>query len=398
MAIQRSVGMGAFLAAIGFLSSAGAQVSSESDGNPPRLVEQLGVPSFASREAAVRRLREIGLPALPALLEGAKHRNLEIRYRSKRLLQEVEQIDHERRVAEFDRNPEAADDDLLPGLRRFRQNVGSDTSSLRLFAEMHRAEPQLYRLSAQGGEPYESRYDQRCGDLRFDYNQVQRRQKFPERLSAILFLGSDPRLGESDQSASILYSLVHSNEFRSAVGNSTAEAAAHRKILGMWVGRPGAGLVYQRLMLAMQFDVREGLAPAVEMLKGPGIGLQAQYALLAVGRFGSREQLDVVQKHLSDTTVLTTSTVNNMVTYTSQLRDVALAVALHLTEQNAASYGFKDLQKHPQFLFQPNRLGFANAADRENAHRRWRAWRDAHLSHEPATAEIPALEELPATP
>src|SRR5262245_56937032 len=66
------------------------------------LINRLGDASFDSREAAARRLKEIGLPALAALREASSHRNLEVRYRVRRLLVDVEQLDHERRLAVFE--------------------------------------------------------------------------------------------------------------------------------------------------------------------------------------------------------------------------------------------------------------------------------------------------------
>jgi hypothetical protein len=358
-----------------------------------RLIDRLGDANFEIRESAARQLREIGLPALVALREASNHRSLEVRYRVRRLLVDVEQLDHERRLAAFEKNPEAADDDLLPGLKRYRQLVGSDANSLRFFVEMQRAERQLFQMSRQPGVAFDNRYDARCADLQIECNLRQQMNKVPQRLGALLFLASDPAHGERDQSSNMLYGLAHVQEFNNLInpmkpGATAPESPAVRKVMGLWIGKPGGGIVYQRLMLAMSFNFREGLEPAIDVLRRPGIGFQTQYALLAAGRFGSRDQLEVIERHLNDKTVLTTTAVNNKTTYTSQVRDVALAVAAHLTEQDVGKYGFKNLQKHPQYLFAPNTLGFANDGERAAALANWNSWK-ASQQTEPATAEIP---------
>jgi hypothetical protein len=355
-----------------------------------RLIDRLGDANFDNRESAARRLREIGLPALVALREASNHRSLEVRYRVRRLLVDVEQLDHERRLAAFEKNPEAADDDLLPGLKRYRQLVGSDPNSLRLFIGMQRAERTLFQLSRQPGTAFDNLFDVRCAELQIECNLRQRMNKVPERMSALLFLASDPAHGERDPSSNMLYGLAHVQEFNNLMrpGASAPESPAIRKVMGLWIGKPGGGIVYQRLMLAMSFNFREGLEPAVDVLKRPGIGFQTQYALLAGGRFGSRDQLEVIEKHLNDRTVLTTTAVNNKTTYTSQVRDVALAVAVHLTEQDVGKYGFKNIQKHPQYLFAPNTLGFASDAERAAALAKWNSWKVSQQT-EPATAEVP---------
>ncbi len=66
---------------------------------------------------------------------------------------------------------------------------------------------------------------------------------------------------------------------------------------------------------------------------------------------------------------------------TVQIRDVALAVMLQLTDQRPADYGYPNakLQQVPK-LFQIQTLFRENDQQREEAIAKWHAWRDAKKS------------------
>jgi hypothetical protein len=57
-----------------------------------------------------------------------------------------------------------------------------------------------------------------------------------------------------------------------------------------------------------------------------------------------------------------------------EVRDVALATLVHLSQQDFKEYGFAHLQKNVQTLFNTNSVGFATDAARAEALRKWKAW------------------------
>ena len=61
-----------------------------------------------------------------------------------------------------------------------------------------------------------------------------------------------------------------------------------------------------------------------------------------------------------------------------QIRDVALAILLHMTDQNLREYGFPSAQPYGETAFQEGALGFADPAAREAALRKWARWRADH--------------------
>lgn len=94
------------------------------------LIKQLGDDSYRTREAAHARLRELGIKALPQLVNAANHADLEIKLQSKRLVRELIQdeilnrqldVDYKSiftRVADIQRQlvgDDASDDEQLAG-------------------------------------------------------------------------------------------------------------------------------------------------------------------------------------------------------------------------------------------------------------------------------------------
>lgn len=345
------------------------------------LVEQLGAPLFERREQAGRELKSIGLPALAPLRRASSDQNLEIAGRARRILVEVERLDHERRMRTFLQNPAAAPDDLLPGLRRFRASVGADSSVAPLFVSLQRAEPELCH-AAESQQNFETVYATRCSELFVEYNFLQNRSRVVDRTVALLFWGAEAELKEDPQIEQFVSQFVHWAEFRTAM----ATTPGMKKVLGMWVRKGTPATAYQKILIGLNQDVPECLEPAVATCKGGAALGVVQYAIFAVARFGNEEHVPLLEKFLRDETTLSRTQQNNRTTWESRLQDVALVALLELTKQDPKTYHFKRLERNPQFVYAPNTIGFSSAADRSAALAKWNEWRAAP----PAEAELPA--------
>ncbi|MEK6236513.1 MAG: hypothetical protein N2C14_17540, partial [Planctomycetales bacterium] len=127
-------------------------VLSSSSGADPRpreqatrlLVLQLGHDSFAAREEAAEQLAQLGLSAKDALQLGREHDDAEIRSRSRRIWELVQQRDFQHRLQSFLHDEE--DGRGFPGWKRFRDAIGSGAESRTLFAEMLKAESHLLEI------------------------------------------------------------------------------------------------------------------------------------------------------------------------------------------------------------------------------------------------------------
>ena len=358
-----------------------AQPENATQSEPDRakvLVQGLGDSSFQVRRESAQKLKELGLAARPALIAGAKDSDPEIRYRASRLLEQVEQLDHQQRLERFLKAPEQAPDDLLPGLKRFRKTVGTNPASLELFARMQRAEPKLFRRLDAGGKQFQTQFEQRCAELQYAYRDKTIRRRIPENVHALLFLAAEPELKTSDRTESLIYSFVNYKEVRASLTGDRKDPAV-RKLIGAWVAKPSGWRKYFKLLLALRHNLPEGLKPALETVQGGTSNSQVQYGVLAIGKFGGKEYLPKLEELFSNQSVLSYSKSRGKTIYSCQVRDVALASALHLTGQDPKQYGFERLRKHPEYLFWPGTAGFKSEKDRKAAFRKWKQWKAANL-------------------
>ncbi len=113
-----------------------------------------------------------------------------------------------------------------------------------------------------------------------------------------------------------------------------------RKILARWVGRDinpifaGANLLF-----AYKYNLKEGLPPAIALLKQtqtPGDAASRVCALLLVGRFGSKDHIALLEPFLKDTQVyFDTGGINQPIQV--QIRDIALVISIKLAGQDPKS-------------------------------------------------------------
>jgi hypothetical protein len=131
-------------------------------------------------------------------------------------------------------------------------------------------------------------------------------------------------------------------------------------------------------MLSMQYDLREGLEPAIDLVRQPGSQAQfLQMALLVIGRFGDRQHLSVLEPLLDNRDSLFTHNQNGQA-IKSEVRDVTLAVLVHLSGQDLKDYGFERIQRDPRTLFNISSIGFSSSATRDKSLAKWKAWSADH--------------------
>ncbi len=348
------------------------------DGAAPHseLVQRLGDPSFTQRETATQELIELGSKAHAALVEGRRHFDPEIRFRCKRILAVIDYRMRERRFEAFV-NAEA-DAEPLGGWDRFHRIVGDSKQTRSLFVEMHRSEWDLLESVQSSPKEVAEKYQRRCEYLR------QASQSFRQPLSlgsvaTVIFLAGEVDLEIGQFVSSTIYTFCYQNSFRTAIEGGTNKDNL-RKLLGQWVStNTSRTTAYQGLMLAMRYDLKEGLVPAKELLSQPGMPHHyKQYALLALAKLGSKEDLPLVEKNLDDKTPCSSMPIrqgDKKIVYQTQIRDVALAAAIHLHGQDLKKFGFERAQANSQMLYSTNTLGFLSDETRAAAREKWDQFR-----------------------
>lgn len=348
-----------------------------------QLVEQLGSDSFRYRQRAERELATIGLPAKNALMQGLASRDAEVKDRCRRLLVVVLEQDYQARVDAIAADTRGLVDHHLPGWERYRDLAGTSPGVRQLFVEMQRSESKLLESASADPDAASEMLLQRCEELQQSTGRqldTDGRALSLGSIAAAFFVGSDPGVPVNDRIASFLYNFSYQPVLQTGIrGRSQGEAL--KRILGAWVERTAnSNHAYQGMVLSIQYDLREGLRPATGMLKQPGGPPHfLQFAIVVVGKFGAKEHLPLLEALLDNNAALVTQNVGGK-QLSCEVRDVALATLVHLTNQDHKAYGFDHLQKNSQMLFNANTLGFPNPEARTEAIRKWKAWSAEHAS------------------
>ena len=245
----------------------------------------------------------------------------------------------------------------------------------------------------QAAAAFESRCQQIQESLRVPGPQAERQIPLGT-VAALFFVGSDENVALSTQSAMYVTNFCHQQPIRQAITGGE-NSPGLKKLIGHWVKRNfgnDSTAAFQTMMLALQFNVHEGIEPALAMLKeGSGNSHTRPWALLVVGKFGSVSDLVRLEPLLSDSSVCgqqqfpaptaeagkndpTKAQGSKAEVVETQIRDVALAMMIHLTGQKLSDFGFVRAQPNPTFLYNTASLGFAHADEREAALAKWLAW------------------------
>jgi len=356
-----------------------------STANTAAWIQQLGDDRFEVREEASRHLSQMNIEIQPALDAALRNPDPEVRVRVRRILETILKADLEKRLTAFaeDVNDEKHLD--LPGWPRYQKVVGSTGAARKLFVEMQRAEPNLFRALDDGpaatATALESCIVRDCTRM----FRIQMRTSIYGgntvslgSVSAMLFVGSDKNVAIADDLATQLVNMTNQQAIQQAV-NGSAQNAAVRKILGAWVSRDSTAIVlWQNLMLAMRLELKEGIEPACNALRqGNQPANVKQMALMLIGKLGDKTNLPAVETCLKDTDLLAQFNMNNQL-FQTQVRDVALAVSIKLQGQDPKAFGFDRFDTNSLQYFNLATMGFRNAADRDAAAKKWADWTAAH--------------------
>jgi hypothetical protein len=128
------------------------------------LVKQLGSPRFAVREAASKKLLEMGMVAMPALDAGAKANDEEIRTRSQALIPPIKAAEWKRRADAYLSDSKGNRD--LPLLADWETRMGpADAASRTLFAAMVRTNGEVLEQAAADPKGAPEAVKARCRTL-----------------------------------------------------------------------------------------------------------------------------------------------------------------------------------------------------------------------------------------
>jgi RNA polymerase sigma factor (sigma-70 family) len=417
LALTALVGLGgvALVPGSGQLPAAGAATAPQAGGDAKpeaeaqKLVRQLGSPNFAEREAADKALTDMGARAAAAVRTGMGDADLEVAKRCAAIWPRLWQTEIAR--------PEA---DRMAGYThplwaRFRKVAGDDASSRTLFAEMAADFTRFSRLEVieadpdKAGAAYTAELKQRAEALERGYQEavaaagkrtglIGPASGIPTRSEfvTLLFLGTYPATAKDEGAAN-----THNNVFAFAL--RTEKTLALRRLYAAWLKtRTDPQPIQIGLNLAVNYYIAEvapvAAAHAANDKLAPGV---RAFALLAVGRFGTADDLPVLKKAFVDSRVFHTTNYTfqdgKQRPIEVQVGDAAIGSALWIYGQRAADFGFPIaamLKNHPDTLAQCGLLGFFDNDTRRAAHKKAAAWLDEHKDDKPKRYEVKDWQAL----
>lgn len=371
-------------------------VSSEDASLARELVKKLASDVYADREDATRKLRNLGRKALEALEAGADDPDPEVRLRCEILLPAAEADDFDTRLDTFLADKEAKFEHDLPGWNEFKKITENDESARALFAELLK-QPEnrdLIAGMAQDNAELMRRFDARKQDLYAKMyprgpipagGKIERYEPTARDATLFLFVESvigdkvaNPRLGPVS-----VYSMLTRPAMRSAI-DADKHVAVIRKLAGAWAeSRTNPSSFSQALYVVNNMKLKEGLGLAGKIIKMEGATiLQKATAAVAIANLGNVDHLSLLKPLFDNDAVLR---VKAGVANEIHVQDCALAMALLLTGQQPAEYGFKvQTIKGPGAEIKSGYYGywFESAEARKAAFAKFAEWEEKNIPAE----------------
>jgi RNA polymerase sigma factor (sigma-70 family) len=356
------------------------------DPEAEKLVKQLGSPAFAERDAAEKKLKELGPKARSAVLAGTKHADPEVARRAAVVLDHIRAAER----AEFARSFRDGKDGPLaidhPVWNRFKRITGDTKEARALFAAVIADDARFRRLEEAEEKPTEAGRLYAAQFPRPD-------ETIPVNLATAFLLGTYPGTAAK---------LPNRQEEMLADWNGLVlplngpEAGPLRKLYAAWLGaRTDPDVLAAGLEIARVHNLEECLPLARRLAADPKVVLRSRAdALLVVGQFGTPDDVPLARPLLTETARYGTFLAGDP--SRAQVKDIAAAVMLMAQGQKPWEFGFKcGLRetkvpgKHKQCVFV---YGFPSEEARASGHKAVLAYVEA------AEKKAAAAKPEPAAP
>jgi hypothetical protein len=348
------------------------------------LIARLASPSFKEREKAAADIVRLGSAALDALRKGSHHPDAEVGERCRKLLPQALDFHVREQIEIFLARPDGPIPEDLPGIRRWLAVAGSGKDARELYARLVKAHRKTLIDTAANPEPAAQRFQLFCREVYERANGIAtaaapaKEGVTQEDVLLFLFLGSDPNCQSATGPIKTAYAqtlpFLNSPHLRAMLSGDGATGAS-KKLFLAWLEKERSPIVVRR---GFQAATAAGLKEAVPLaLKAAGDKTLTPafrtYPLLAAAKLIGPEHLKELTPLLEDKTVVG-RVGGGADPMTTEVRDIALGVALLATGQKPADFGFERFRDQPN-LAPSSYFYFAlTEAKREEAHKKWREW------------------------
>jgi hypothetical protein len=349
------------------------------------LVQQLGHPQYAAREAAAKQLVDMGHAALAALRDGATSDDAEVRARSAALVPRAKAAEWKRRADAYVADAEAKQTHDLPLLADWDRLVGKpDAGTRALFAEVVRTNGDFLEAAAdrtKAADVCAARCEAVFEKLRAPTGQLKAEVG---DLAAVLFVDGLTPTTITVRTRVLPAWLLRNAGLMEALDAKGTGPGLRRLVVRWAEAQPANGPVRPIALaefadLARQKPFPEA-APLLAKLAGdkttPRFLIQRLLAVEALGAVGGKEAAAALAELVPDATVMF-RTGGPDGTDGPPFGDQALAASLRLHGKKVEDYGLTRTDHRFVPPFGKDHIpmavyGFPDAAARANAVQKWR--------------------------
>lgn len=350
------------------------------------LITQLGHRDYRLREAAGKRLLEIGPLASEAIKAGMKSADSEISDRCQKLYPLIWRQSLDKKLAKFIAAKNEAETEDLPLSKLWLKTVGDSKNSRELYADVVRlhseplaaAEKNPDRILEIIGDFVKTAVPRPMAGIQPIAPAVRVNTALPQAtVATYLFLGTigEPRrrllVGTSSTN---IYEFFNSDAMQKGLDakNTNREFPT---LFARWLEKEHYSTTLRRAIdLAATNRVTEANGSLLKIAsdKQTTAYIRAQ-ALIGFGRIASKDQLKELEPFLKDDFQMAMIRINNTQS-TVQMRDIALGVALMITGQAQKDYGFDRDPPAGIMISTYTYFSFSSDEKRTAAHDRWKEW------------------------
>ena len=364
-----------------------------------QLLRKLGAKEYRIREGASVELVRMGRAVEPILRQGMTDSDPEIRYRSRYLLPLAMTYDLEKRIKAFLADKD--DKSPLPGWAKFKDIVGDDAKTREMFSSMHRYDTALIELMDKNAPGLQAKLSTQCNDFMLSRNgQGFNAPVHLEQVAVLLFAVADAKLKADMSVRSNLSSALYMASYAPSGKNVLKGNDVVRKLVVKYLNNWNEFSINNDVYVLINLDLKEGTQIAREMLKkSSGSAYGRAMAMGALAKLGGKEVIPEILPFIEDKASCGDTQFgfnNKNVTIHTQLRDVALALLVHLTGQNLNNYDFAYVKMFPgnfaanNLFMSPTLLGFSDDKARDASMKKWKEWFDKEKATNPLLQKLPA--------
>lgn len=360
------------------------------------LVEKLASPKYREREAAATELLKLGRAATSALTEGRKHPDPEVGSRCEQLLPRARALDLEFRLDRFLKDTAGTQKHELPLLAAYRTTIGDDPAARALFADMLRISGPLVESAEEEPGQLTDRITRRSTDLYMEIfgngfggfrGDVVTAKYNPAEVAAIMFLMSRPEYTppQFDDQFATVYSFE--GPFLSKLKDEKAGPAYRKLFFHFILAKLDENVINQTVYMLSNLKIPgsvEVFVKALESNKVTQVYTKAQ-VIAGIGSVGTKEHKKHIEALLKDEAQVQPFFVGRGGQQGQvKVRDVALAVTIHLSGRSPKDFGFTQWRTYGNGVIPYHQLGFTTDEARAEAFKKWDAAKDS-----PAPPSVP---------